>query len=65
MHLTSAQRAGEFKPGDARVMTLAAWALAHGLATLMLDDRLPRDIPAERLTRACATLLLDGMRRPA
>ena len=33
----------EFGGGDAERLTLQAWAVAHGLAMLMLDGRLPPD----------------------
>lgn len=33
----------EFGGGDAERLTLQAWAVAHGLAMLMLDGRLPLD----------------------
>ncbi len=34
-------RAGVFPPGSDRRLTLAAWALVHGLVSLELDGRLP------------------------
>jgi len=33
----------QFGSGDAERLTLQAWAVAHGLAMLMLDGRLPHD----------------------
>lgn len=36
-------RAGLFAPGSTRRLTLAAWALAHGLVSLELDRKLPPD----------------------
>ena len=41
--------------GDAEVVALQAWALAHGLAMLMLDGQVPRDdILVRRVVKAAA-----------
>jgi AcrR family transcriptional regulator len=62
----SAQAQGKLKPEHTPLMVLTAWALAHGLATLMIEDQLPASLAKgspEKLTRACAELLLDGLRQ--
>lgn len=62
----SAQASDKLRPEDTSLMVLTAWALVHGLATLMLEDQLPAQLAnysPEQLTRACAELLLDGMRQ--
>ncbi len=41
--LANAASLAEGKGGDAQVIALRAWAIAHGLAMLMLDGQAPRD----------------------
>lgn len=39
--LTVAQAAGELGPGDLEQGTIAAWAMIHGLAVLMIEQKVP------------------------
>ncbi len=48
--------------GDARVMALQSWSLAHGLAMLMLDSQVPADDADIDLVFANWTRLLRGER---
>jgi hypothetical protein len=41
----AASIAGELGPEAAQVVAVQAWALVHGLAVLILDQRLPNDPP--------------------
>lgn len=45
-------------PAKATTATTAAWSVVHGLTTLMLDGRLPRD---EAHARAVLTLFVAGL----
>jgi len=54
-----ANRVASLGPRDPQAATLTAWAVAHGLAMLALDGRLP-DIGEEGERRALA-LLIDGL----
>jgi AcrR family transcriptional regulator len=47
-------------PAQASVVTTAAWSLVHGMATLMLDGRLPRE---EAHARAVMALFVAGLGR--
>ncbi|GAB0119581.1 hypothetical protein Acid7E03_36530 [Acidisoma sp. 7E03] len=47
-------------PAEALAATTAAWSIVHGMATLMLDGRLPRD---EAHARAVLTLFVAGLAR--
>lgn len=61
------QRAGAVRTGDAGAMALAAWALVHGLAMLLLDGQRPSS-PAsavEKMVRNATTLLMFGMATPS
>src|SRR5262249_24283390 len=49
-------------PSETRYAGLAAWALVHGLATLLLTRHLPLDPGA--LTGRVAAYLFAGQRRP-
>ncbi|HET6318928.1 MAG TPA: TetR/AcrR family transcriptional regulator [Chloroflexota bacterium] len=53
-------------PSETRDAGLAAWALVHGLATLLLTGNLPLDAlrDPESLTRSVAAYLFAGQRGP-
>lgn len=54
------QRAGLAPAGDLQPLVLAAWSAVHGLATLWIDEALPRKgLNPERLAPAVTTLLSD------
>jgi AcrR family transcriptional regulator len=65
--IAAAQAAGVLVAGDPQAIGLAAWATAHGLATLIVDGPLRHRVrslrEAERLTRAAVELLLTGLTR--
>ncbi len=58
------QVAGELRPGDPRELALAAWAAAHGLATLWSDSRIGAQATQgiEDLARRTTALLFHGLR---
>jgi AcrR family transcriptional regulator len=52
------QRSGVAPAGDLQPLVLTAWSAVHGLATLWIDDALPRKgLNPERLAPAVTTLL--------
>ena len=63
------QARGEMRAGEVGDLTLAAWALVHGLALLIAGRRIPGvRVDAAFVRRAaqrCTCLLIDGLRRPA
>jgi AcrR family transcriptional regulator len=67
--LERGQLSGQIRRGEVRDQALAAWALVHGLTTLVIDQRVsflgvsPRD--AERRARQAAMAMLDGLRPKA
>jgi AcrR family transcriptional regulator len=59
------QEAGEIGPGEAREHAMSAWALMHGVATLVLDGQLALVLDERGTTefpRRAADLLIDGLR---
>ena len=68
--LTSAlergQAAGDVRPGSVLDQALAAWALVHGLTTLLIDQRLSflgvSTNEAERRARSAGAALFEGLR---
>ena len=65
--VAAAQAAGALRAGDPQAIALAAWATAHGVATLIVDGPLRHRVrslrEAERMTRAAIELLLTGLTR--
>jgi AcrR family transcriptional regulator len=67
--LTSAlergQAAGDVRPGSVLDQALAAWALVHGLTTLLIDQRLSflgvSTNEAERRARSAGAALFEGL----
>jgi AcrR family transcriptional regulator len=61
------QRAGVIVDGAPGQLALTAWALVHGLAVLSIEHQIPessgRAASPEQLTRMCAALLYQGLRR--
>lgn len=54
------QRSGLAPAGDLQPLVLAAWSAVHGLATLWIDEALPRKgLNPERLAPTIMTLLSD------
>jgi AcrR family transcriptional regulator len=57
--------AGEAAPQRLRPLTVVAWALLHGLAGLVIDEQLPRElreaIAPETLAGVAMDVLLDGL----
>lgn len=53
-----ANRIAQFVPDRAATAVTAAWAIVHGLATLTLDARLPRD---DDHVRHVLELVVDGL----
>ena len=44
--------------GSARIDAMAAWSLVHGFAVLMIDERLPREVPVDALLTAVLARLV-------
>jgi AcrR family transcriptional regulator len=67
--IVECQRRGYARPGDADAMVRAAWALVHGIATLLLDGHLEREEglrAGEEQVLAATALLWEGLKsRPA
>jgi len=64
--IAALQRQGLVREGDVRATALTAWALVHGLVTLVLDGQLSGvDAPSpDELTRTATNLLMFGMASP-
>lgn len=66
--IKAAQAEGSVRPGDPVLVSLSAWAIVHGLATLAVDDQLRRkglsNDPVE-LAREAVRDLLEGLRPPS
>ncbi|WP_404362187.1 TetR/AcrR family transcriptional regulator [Corallococcus coralloides] len=67
--IEAGQAAGLLRPGESRPLTLTAWSLVHGLASLFVDRQLgesPQGAEAaEALARVQTRLLVEGLRPPA
>ncbi|RKI67580.1 TetR/AcrR family transcriptional regulator [Corallococcus sp. AB049A] len=67
--IEAAQAAGLLRPGESRPLTLTAWSLVHGLASLFVDRQLgesPQGVEgAEALASVQTRLLVEGLRAPA
>lgn len=64
--LERGQAAGDVRPGSVLDQALAAWALVHGLTTLLIDQRLSflgvSTNEAERRARSAGAALFEGLR---
>ena len=62
------QESGALRAGELGDLTLAAWSLVHGLALLLIGQRIPgAKVDAafiEHATQRCVTLLTEGLRAP-
>lgn len=60
------QQAGAVRSGDPGAMALAAWALVHGLAMLILDGQRPAtpSSAVEKMVRDATSLMMFGMSAP-
>jgi AcrR family transcriptional regulator len=63
--VADAQAAGQVRAGDPKELALAAWALVHGLAALLIDGRLADYVASgketERLARRVTELFMHGL----
>ncbi len=63
--IADAQAAGQVRAGDPRELALAAWALVHGLASLLIDGRLEDYVTSgkavERLAERVTELFMLGL----
>lgn len=61
--IQAGQAANVIKPGDAQVLALANWSLVHGLAMLLLDNRLGLEDSAavETLIQTTLQLMQQGV----
>ncbi|RYZ44010.1 MAG: TetR/AcrR family transcriptional regulator [Myxococcaceae bacterium] len=64
----SGQAAGLLRDGDPRALTLTAWSLVHGLASLFVDRQLEEAVQgleaAEALAQVQTHLLITGLAHP-
>ena len=67
--IEAAQAAGLLRAGESRPLTLTAWSLVHGLASLFVDTQLSEsplgEEGAEGLARVQTRLLVEGLKPPA
>lgn len=65
--ITEGQQAGVLRPGEPLPLALGAWSLVHGLASLLVDQKLKDAGPAqaEALARFQTRLLFEGLLRGA
>lgn len=56
------QEAGVFRGGDSMALAGIATSLCHGIASLWLDGRAPKNTPVSRLTRTALEALVEGLR---
>ena len=66
--IEAGQAAGVLRPGESRRLTLAAWSMVHGLASLFVDRQLQEAVQGAEAAEALAVvqtrLLLEGLTRP-
>ncbi|NBD12122.1 MULTISPECIES: TetR/AcrR family transcriptional regulator [Corallococcus] len=66
--IESGQAAGLLRQGESRPLTLTAWSLVHGLASLFVDRQLNESVQgqevAEALARVQTRLLIEGLALP-
>ncbi|MCY1047384.1 TetR/AcrR family transcriptional regulator [Corallococcus sp. bb12-1] len=66
--IASGQAAGLLRAGDPRALTLTAWSLVHGLASLFVDRQLDEAVKgleaAEALAVVQTRLLISGLAHP-
>ncbi len=59
------QEAGSIAPGDPLQLALAVWSMVHGLAILLIENKVSPVtqgmITAEQVVRACILTLYDGL----
>ena len=64
--MKAGQHSGELRAGALGDLTLTAWSLVHGLALLIVGERIPGvKVDAEfvrHAARRCTALLIDGLR---
>nr|WP_216618587.1 TetR/AcrR family transcriptional regulator [Corallococcus carmarthensis] len=67
--IKAGQAAGLLRAGESQPLTLTAWSLVHGLASLIVDGQLGEALQgaadAEALARVQTRLLVEGLKRPA
>ena len=65
--LKAGQKAGVIVSGDLPQMALAVWATVHGLAILLIENKIPAvslgAVSAEEVARACIQTSFDGLRK--
>jgi len=65
--IEAGQQAGEFIAGEPRQIAFAAWGMVHGLALLLANQQVPRDLRAtygrEELVRLCIRQQHEGLLR--
>ncbi|HJW12398.1 MAG TPA: TetR/AcrR family transcriptional regulator [Albitalea sp.] len=65
--VNAGQASGELRTGDVGDLTLTAWSLVHGLALLIVGQRIPGVAVDARFVkhaaRRCTALLIDGLRK--
>ena len=63
--VTACTEAGRFPPGRGIEFLFVIWSLLHGLAGLVVDEQLPREVratvPVETLARGAIDVLLTGL----
>ncbi|WP_223646326.1 TetR/AcrR family transcriptional regulator [Corallococcus sp. EGB] len=66
--IEAGQAAGLLRAGESRPLTLTAWSLVHGLASLFVDRQLDESLrgveAAEALARVQTRLLVEGLKVP-
>jgi AcrR family transcriptional regulator len=67
--IKSGQAVGSIAPGEPQQLALTAWATVHGLALLLIEDRLlptmSDDFVVENIARACIQTLYAGLANQA
>lgn len=65
--IAAGQQARAIRTGDLQDLTIAAWALAHGLALLLAGGQVPAlsHVSARQLAQRCTSLFESGVAQPS
>lgn len=56
--------AAETKPARRKAVALGCWSVVHGLATLLLDRRIPAPVPSDKLVREVLRTMIGNATSP-
>ena len=67
--IAAGQASGDLRDGNPAELTLTAWSVVHGLALLLVGQRIPglavTEVAAKHAGQRCIALMMEGLRNPA